>query len=388
MKKRQNFRRLVQNFTLLALSMGILFVFLELVVFRHLILASDLPRLATRESEVIKFEPNQYGIYRLKDEIAEPFQINESGWNSGHREYLRYSHDNRKRICIVGDSYIEALQVPYTSSVAELLEEELSVLETSPEVYRFGISGAPLSHYVYMIENEIRQYSPDIVIVNLVHNDFVESFQPAEGTYSKSFAKLVFGDNLEHPSLVRPMPYRRDLSWWIKTSAIFRYVWVRQQVRPSVVRKLWANILPLIHTLTEGEKTNQPVYSANVEVSRTRDGRIDAAVDFLFRRLAAYKREQDVDVLVVIDADRGFLVESIKAGTSSDSPVSHLNMLVNQKAIEHGLESIDLTEAFALDYQENQQPFSFRFDGHWNQRAHQIVAREISRKVQDLGILF
>ena len=40
---------------------------------------SDLPRLATKNSGVLKFEPEQGGYYRIKDEIDAEFRINSSG---------------------------------------------------------------------------------------------------------------------------------------------------------------------------------------------------------------------------------------------------------------------------------------------------------------------
>ncbi len=44
------------------------------------------------------------------------------------------------------------------------------------EVYRFAISGAPMSQYLYMMECEITAYQPDWIVVILIHNDFDESF--------------------------------------------------------------------------------------------------------------------------------------------------------------------------------------------------------------------
>ena len=80
----------------------------------------------------------------------------------------RAKADNIKRVAIIGDSFVEALQVPYDKSVAEQLEKKLG---HEFEVYRFGIGGAPMSQYLHMMRQEVLSYKPDVVIVILVEND-------------------------------------------------------------------------------------------------------------------------------------------------------------------------------------------------------------------------
>jgi hypothetical protein len=66
---------------------------------------------------------------------------------------------DRTRVAVIGDSYVEAFQVPHYASLAEQLEALLG--EDRTEVYRFGISGAPLSQYLYMFETEVAAYNPE-----------------------------------------------------------------------------------------------------------------------------------------------------------------------------------------------------------------------------------
>ena len=39
--------------------------------------------------------------------------------------------------------------------------------------------------------------------------------------------------------LTEPVLYQRSATAWIKKSAIFRYLWVRQQIRPQKIKQLW-----------------------------------------------------------------------------------------------------------------------------------------------------
>jgi len=54
----------------------------ELIVFRFLLPGSDLPWNAYSDG-LIRYAPNQTGVWRVRNEIAAPYSINAQGWNSG-----------------------------------------------------------------------------------------------------------------------------------------------------------------------------------------------------------------------------------------------------------------------------------------------------------------
>ena len=85
-----------------------------------------------------------------------------------------YPINDKKLIAVIGDSYIEAFQVDVDKNYPFLLREKL---KNDYEVYAFGKSGAPLSQYLHISRYVNRHFDPDILIFNLVHNDFDESIQ-------------------------------------------------------------------------------------------------------------------------------------------------------------------------------------------------------------------
>src|SRR5690348_6019200 len=119
----------------LGLALASILVFLgfcELVVFRLVWLASDVPANAFADG-VVRYAPRQHGIWRVRDEIAAPYRINAEGWNSGVGDYAVARRPGIARIAIVGDSFVEALQVPNDQSVGERLgrsEEHTSELQS------------------------------------------------------------------------------------------------------------------------------------------------------------------------------------------------------------------------------------------------------------------
>lgn len=64
------------------------------------------------------------GVYRLgfPQEINAHYKINSDGWNAS-REYSE-QRDNKKRIAVIGDSFVEAFQVDLSRSFVEIIENE------------------------------------------------------------------------------------------------------------------------------------------------------------------------------------------------------------------------------------------------------------------------
>ena len=151
-----NVKNIFYNFLTLVLSIIFTLLVLEFIVFRFILSASFIPENEMK-NKIIKFIPNQEGIFLEKNEVRTHVKINEDGWNSEHSKYTE-EKNQKKRIAIIGDSFVEALMVDYNNSVAEQLERNLE----NTEVYRFAISGAPLSQYLHILRHEVIKYKPDV----------------------------------------------------------------------------------------------------------------------------------------------------------------------------------------------------------------------------------
>lgn len=80
-------------------------------------------------------------------------------------------------LAIVGDSYIEAVMVPYRETVQGWLA---SALEGRGRVYSFAASGAGLSQYLIWARHARDTYRPDLFLINIISNDFAESLHKLE----------------------------------------------------------------------------------------------------------------------------------------------------------------------------------------------------------------
>jgi ABC-type transport system involved in multi-copper enzyme maturation permease subunit len=69
----------LQNISLFLITIFVFVLFLEFVVFRFV--ASDIPTNAFANG-IVKYAPNQEGIYKIKNEISAHYKINDQGYNS------------------------------------------------------------------------------------------------------------------------------------------------------------------------------------------------------------------------------------------------------------------------------------------------------------------
>lgn len=359
----------------LALSLASIVVFLavcELVVFRVVWPASDVPANDFVDG-VVRYAPDQRGIWRVRDEIAAPYRINGQGWNSGIGDYTIPRRPGVARIAVVGDSYVEALQVAHDRSLGERLAADLAADGSAVEVYRFAISGAPLSQYLQMIERVVVHYRPDWVVVLMTHNDFDESYRFKAGRYTSSFLKLrveegrVVGE-------IPPLPWRAGMLEGLRHTATARFLLYRWQVRPELLVKL------LLPRAEAAQAANTDIGAVPADAAS-----IAAATDYLFGRIGGVVRAMGARLLLAIDGERFAIYQGDGGYRGSDSPALALNRLAADAAARHRIPLVDLEPVFRADWRAERRRFDFDADGHWNEHGHKVAAAGIAGAMRELS---
>jgi len=359
------------NFGLTGASILVFLGLCELIVFRFVWFASDVPANVFVDG-LVRYAPNQRGVWRVRDEIAAPYRINAQGWNSGSGDYAVARRPGIPRVAIVGDSFVEALQVPHNRSFGERLADEFGASRRPVEVYRFGISGAPLSQYLFMTEREVARYRPDWVIVLIVHNDFDESYKFNAGRYTSSFLKLHVEDG-RVTSEIPPQRWEPGAVEWLRRTATARFFLYRWQLRPELLLDF---ALPRAHAAAR--------YAANTEIAAVLADRrgVEAITDYLFGRLDAVVRAMGARLLMAMDGDRFAIYQGI------DSLALDLNRIAAAAALQRHIPFVDLQPAFAADWQATHHRFDFDADGHWNEHGHEVAAAAIGQALRSLSHQF
>lgn len=373
-KKRSRAREILINLAVSAGSILVFALFCELVLFRFVLPGSDVPRNAFVNS-VVRYQAGQTGTWRVRDEIAAPFSINAQGWNSPLADYPVARQPGTSRIAFVGDSFVEALQVPFDASFAEKTVAALGPAGTV-EAYRFGVAGAPLSQYLQMIEREVEQRRPDQIVVMLVHNDFDESFVFKPGRYTSSFLKLRI-ENGRVTGEVPPEPWRPGAFERLRQTATAGFLLYRWQVRPQTL--VDAILGPArAQSAPQGTAAGEGGYAANIDLAGVlaRENDIRVATDYLFGRIKARAEAIGARLQLVMDGER----QAIYAGR--DSQALRLNRIAAEMAGRHGIPFLDLHPVFAADWAKNQRRFEYISDAHWNPYGHAVAAAAIAEALR------
>ena len=176
----------------------------------------------TAENPVFHFTPERDATFsRGWDfEMVNHRRVNNAGWVND-QNYRK--DDETPLLAIVGDSYVEALMVPYAQTLYGRLAEKLA---GRFRVYSFGASGAPLSQYLIWAGHAVREYGARAVVINLVGNDFDESYI----SYNKGPGWWVYAPGPDGNLHLQLIEYRPG---WLRSvlrhSSLARYVFFNLQ---------------------------------------------------------------------------------------------------------------------------------------------------------------
>jgi len=123
------------------------------------------------------------GWYRKEGEAN--VRINSDGLRD--REHWKIKPLNTFRIAVLGDSFVEALQVPFEESFCYLIEQQLRSCPARAghdvEVINFGVSGYGTAQELITLRSEVWQYSPDLVLLAVTtNNDISDNSQALKKT--------------------------------------------------------------------------------------------------------------------------------------------------------------------------------------------------------------
>lgn len=119
----------------------------------------------------VALRPGAAGMYQREGQNY--VRINSAGLRDV--EHAKAKPANTIRIALLGDSYCEALQVPMEQTFWWLLQQKLEACNAFPgkhvEIINFGVSGYGTGQELITLERQVREYSPDIVMLLVTTNN-------------------------------------------------------------------------------------------------------------------------------------------------------------------------------------------------------------------------
>lgn len=352
------------NLGLLGLSLFLTLAVLEHVVFRYILVPDDLVENVTIKG-VVRYMPNTRSTFRHPDGRTSLVTINADGWNSTKPDYATARTPGKRRIAVIGDSYVHGAIVDVGEGFPEQMERDLKARGADVEVLRFGMDGAPLSQYLHVLRREVLAYKPDVVLVPLIHNDFDESYRFLKTRYASSFMKLKRdedGSVVEVP----PGEFQYGLADSLRGYRKFRYLYYKTNfylhAKGFVSRWFWGG----------DEQWSPENISSAVDIRKIGDHQANRFFTrYVMSEMKKLAIEHGFRLAFVMDGVR----EAVYAGKSASSyEVGMLNRIAADVAGELGLPFLDLQETFERDWRQHRQRFEYAYDWHWNARANKLVA--------------
>jgi lysophospholipase L1-like esterase len=143
----------------------------------------------------MRLRPGAHGWYR--EEGATYISINSDGWRDIERPKAK--PPGVVRIAVLGDSFIEAIQVARQDTFPARLQEELASCEAfgnrPVEVLNFGVSSYGTAQELLTLRRRASEYSPDVVVLAfLPSNDVRNNSSTLEDWKARPFFELKGGE--------------------------------------------------------------------------------------------------------------------------------------------------------------------------------------------------
>jgi len=165
---------MVMNIILIVLSFGAGLLFCEGVL--RFVYPQNLAVWYKTRDDLTIHRPDHRGIFRSV-ETVQSYETNSFGMRDKPHELTK--DDGAFRILLLGDSHMEALQVPFEQSFPHLLEGRLqSLTKRSIEVINAGVAGWGTDEELTYLIRYGTKFAPDVILVAMtLHNDIYDNLE-------------------------------------------------------------------------------------------------------------------------------------------------------------------------------------------------------------------
>lgn len=325
------------------------------------------------EQPVFRFEPNRDANYAKGAlfQITNRVHVNNAGFVS-NQDYT--ADDPRPLLALIGDSYVEALMVPYAQTIQGRLAADLG---QRGRAYAFAASGAGLAQYLSWTRFARDTYHPQAVSIVIIPNDFSEALYERErGPGFNAFRRLPDGSAEMVLTEYRPSRLRTLM----RSSALMRYLGLQVKVQT------------LFDTGNLSLGRHDTRYVGNIEAQAPEEYMAQSrwATDRFLDLLPEMSGLPPKRIQLVVESIRPNLYDPATMAEGEASFWGRMRAYMIEQARARGFEVIDLNPIFMERFKRTGLHFEFTTDGHWNGEGHAaaaeaIMASRVYRQVFDSG---
>lgn len=165
--------------------------------------------------------------------------------------------DGVYRIAVIGDSYVEAMQLPLQQSFFKRMEKKLQSEGHVVEVLSFGVGGFGTLQEYYLLRDYALKYKPDLVVLSVfTYNDIRNNSFDLEGSLDMPYAVLNTEDALEFPDFQVRKEYIQTFESPLRTLVFENSHLIRFVYRLSNQSVAFRNFLAFFHLQTPAVQSN------------------------------------------------------------------------------------------------------------------------------------
>lgn len=312
------------------------------------------------------------------------------------REHSLQKPPGTFRIAVLGNSYVEAAQVPLENAFWSLLPEELSSCKNFPtvETINFGVNSYSTAQQLALLRSKVWAFQPDLIVLLFVPSMDVRKNSRAIETHVNDRPYFM----LKNGVLVEDAAFRETTFFRFQDSTVARvlHAMINSSRVLQVVNERWKkrNVQPardIPGTVTVG--TPEPPTADPVYRPPETDAWKDAwnITEAILAQLHRDVRERQAEFIVFVgedgdevDFDDVRWAQRLRDRGLTDYtyPASRLTLLGRKEEFP----VIPLAPPL-LQYAREHQRFLHGFTaadegiGHWNSEGHRVVARVMAEAI-------
>ncbi len=366
---------------------------------------------------------SQPDFYRPSETLGYELTPGISGWYTKEgRSWVEINNDGARdvewplekpadafRVAVVGDSYVEALQVERSERFTEFLGHGLrgspALNERRVEILSFGVSGYGTAQELLLAREKVWKYEPDLVLLLITtNNDVTDNLRDFKGTPIPYFV-------LKNGAIELDNSFRDDAKFRARSSYFGRLgVWLRNHLR--TVQGIGALTKSIKEAWNSAGQSKQPAAApttADQDVAPAGDVGIDneiyrAPSDDKWREawtvtedcLKLFDREarEHNAKLVVATGSNGIQVwPQVEGRDAFARRLGVADLLYPDRRIAefckaNSIGSITLVDELAA-YAAERNVYLHGFpgdigNGHWNQTGHRVAGELIARHLREM----
>jgi hypothetical protein len=325
------------------------------------------------------------GSERISSDYAGEFRVRVRINSRGLRDV---EHDLQKppgtfRILVLGDSYVEALQVELEQTFGRLLERDLrSRLGRPVEVISAGVSSWGTDNELQWFRHEGYRYQPDLVLLAFTSsNDVRESYAPYNrldpwANLSKPSFELTDGGRLE----MQPGPEIPATPWW-QQLYVWGFVYTRLGGKVALPRRGQNAAPPPRDPNAPRVSTDMLVHAPEYSPEVARAWRVTEGL-ILALRDEATAHGARFAVMVhagpwVHHLNRWRLMfAGAGVGTARTWDRRKPTRLIDEFLAREGIDFVDLYPTF--NAAKRREPVFFRVNVHWTPAGHRVASDTVT----------